>query len=73
MLNDLLVRIETIGKKGFTVSIAYGQCGNNGLLYSVDVLAPDGQCFDKPYSATSFEQAIDIAETEIKERGWIEP
>lgn len=69
--DDLLTRFETLGKQGFVVSIAYGECGNSGLLYSINVLTPSGDSFDKPYGANSFEQAIDIAEAEIKERGWM--
>lgn len=72
-MHDLLSRLEKLGRRGLTVSIAYGPCGSNGeLLYSVDLLSPDRQqFFDSPYVATSFEHAISIAENESKERGWV--
>ncbi len=70
-MNSLLSRFEAIGKKGITVSIVCGYCGGKQLMYSIDVLTLDGRSFDKPFSATTFEQALDIAEIEIKERGWV--
>ncbi len=69
-MNSLLSRFEAIGKKGITVSVVCGYCGGKQLMYSVNVLTLDGLSFDKPFSATTFEQALDIAEIEIKERGW---
>jgi len=71
VLNDLLVRLEALGKMGLTVSIVYGPCGNMGTMYSVDVLSLDGQFFDKPFVCETFEKAVWIAEKETKERGWI--
>ncbi len=65
-----LRRLESLGRRGFIISIVYGPCGKNPPQYSVDVLAPSGESFDIPYSASDFEHAILIAEYEIEERGW---
>lgn len=70
-INNLIMRWEHMGKLGFTVSVCFGPCGNLGLLYSVNVLCRNGDQFDEPYGAESFEKALWIAEKEIKDRGWI--
>lgn len=70
---DLVRRWEELGKRGVTVSICFGHCGDMGFLYSVDALGPNGQTFDKPFAAESLEQAMHIAEKESNERGWIAP
>jgi len=67
-------RLETLGRAGFIISIAFGPAffpdGGKKVIYSVDVRAPDGQGFDQPYEARSFMHAVQIAEQEIKTRGW---
>jgi hypothetical protein len=59
-----------LGADGFCVSIVYGPCGNNGPKFSVDVLSLDGQSFDHPFAASSFDHAVEIAEIEIGKHGW---
>lgn len=67
--------MEQMGRAGFTVSVACGPCGPLPFAWSVQVLAPDGREFDRPYRAYDFAQAIQIAIDEIHRRGWavIEP
>jgi len=69
-LQRLVRRWEELGKRGVTVSICFGRCGDMGMLYSVDALGPDGQTFDGPFGAETLEQAIHIAEKESLERAW---
>ena len=69
-MSDAIARLEALGKAGFTVSIVYGPCGNSGPMYSVNVLTPDFRSFDKPFGARDFAHCVEIAETEIRERGW---
>ena len=59
-----------LGADGFCVSVVYGPCGDRGPQFSVDVLTPDGQSFDRPFQALSFDHAVEIAEIEIGKRGW---
>lgn len=70
MSDEIVKRWMALGRAGFTVSICYGPCGTRGHLFSVYVLTPDFRSFDKPFLAQSLDQAIEIAEKEIKERGW---
>lgn len=71
-LNNIVKRIERFGKNNITISICYGPCGNNGLLWSVNLLNSDFEEFNKPYAANSLKQCLDIAELEAKERNWID-
>lgn len=71
MKGDIFGRLEKIGADGFVVSVCYGPSGIDGPRYSVNVLAPDGASFDKPFGANDFAHCVEIAEIEIKKRGWI--
>jgi hypothetical protein len=53
------------------VSIAYGPMLKGHLLFSVDALCMNGEHFAAPYAAQTFEQAVEIAEKEAMERGWL--
>jgi len=64
------VALDYLAEHGITTSICYGPCGNQGILFSVDVLTRDALSFDKPFGAISLEQAIFIAYTECVRRGW---
>ena len=68
-MSDAIARLEALGKAGFTVSIVYGPCGNSGPMYSVNVLTPDFISFYKSFGARDFAHCVEIAETEIRERG----
>jgi hypothetical protein len=58
-----LTRWEALARSGFIVSVCCGPCGEERpFRWSVDVLAPDGQEFDQPFAAESFEHAIAIAD-----------
>ena len=74
MRGTVFERLEKLGRAGFTVSIAFGPAfypdGGRKITYSVDVVAPDGEGFERPYVAESFLNAVQIAEQQISERGW---
>ena len=75
--DDAIKRLEALGKKGLVVSISYGPYSGSqqyanvegavagDLLYSVDVLWPDGRMFRKPYACKTFAQTVDIAEAAV--------
>jgi hypothetical protein len=63
--------VEGLGQAGVTVSLCYGPCGPDRLAWSVLAIAPDGQEFDRPYAAESFEHAAAIALIEAMRRRWI--
>lgn len=72
LMIEFIRRLEDLGKKGLTISICYGPSGESKeLLYSVDVLTLEYKSFDKPLTADSLKQCLNIAETECKKRGWI--
>ena len=66
----LIERWKALGNAGITVSIVYGEMKGRGLSFSVLAVKGD-EFFKNPYRAESFEQAIEIAETESRKRGWI--
>lgn len=71
--DDAIRKWQQLGAAGLTVSIAYGYCGENGLLFSVNVLSRDFiKEFERPFAARSFEQAVEIADIECRERGWLQ-
>lgn len=63
-------RMAALGREGFTVSICCGPSGRAPFRWTVQVLAQSGEEFARPFAATSFEQAVEIAEVEIEKRGW---
>ena len=63
-------RMTALGRAGFTVSICCGPSGADPLRWSVQVLAPNGAEFDRPFAAQNFAHAVEIAEREIQRRGW---
>jgi len=62
--------LDDIANAGLCVSFAYGPCGDNGVMWSVDVLC-GYESFEKPFAAKSFEHAIRIASIESFRRGWL--
>lgn len=74
--NGLSVPVETwlaeLVEAGLVVSLAYGNCGQLGVMWSVDVLnTKTAETFDKPYGANNLRHACEIAVIESRERGWI--
>jgi hypothetical protein len=69
--SESLERWLALGRAGLTVSICYGPVKPHVLSFSVDVLSTTGQTFEEPIAAGSFEQAVEIAETEALKRGWL--
>jgi hypothetical protein len=65
-----VARMEAIGKRGLTISICCGPSDSQIYRWSVDLLSPNGQMFDRPFAAKSFVQCIEIAEAEIAKRRW---
>lgn len=70
MTQSVESRMEAIGRSGCTISICCGPCGARPFSWSVQVLSPTGHEFDRPFTAHSFEHAVEIAELEIQKRGW---
>lgn len=64
--------VELFAKQGLTISFAYGPCGDKGVFWSVDVLTPEGNMFDKPFLANSLEHAVQIAFAECIARQWFD-
>jgi hypothetical protein len=63
--------MEALGRAGLTVSVCFGPSGNAGCLWSVTVLSGTCEEFDRPYAATSFDHAVEIAKIESIARGWL--
>lgn len=63
-------RLEAIGRLGFLVSICVGPSGATRCQWSVQVLSPSGEEFERPFVAGDFDHVVWIAEREIKIRGW---
>jgi len=61
---DIHARLDLLAEAGLTVSICYGESGDHGRIYSVDVLTPELRSFHAPFGAETLEQAIEIAEIE---------
>ena len=64
-------RLEALGRAGITVSLCCGPCGDAPFRWTVQALSRDGQEFPRPFAAHSFDHAVEIAEVEIKNRGWM--
>lgn len=62
--------LERLGRSGLTVSVCCGPAGRGGFAWSVQVLSRQGEEFDRPFAAESFEHAVEIAELEVKKRDW---
>ena len=69
-MNELVRRWQALAEAGLTVSICYGR-SKDRLIFSVDVMSRIGEIFSKPFAAETLEQAIEIAEKESYQRGWI--
>jgi len=67
-----LALMEELGRSGLTVSVCFGPCGDYLLGWSVDVLNQDGESFERPLAAKSFEDAVAIAIVESTGRGWFD-
>ena len=57
-------RLDALAQTGLTISLCFGECGDLGRLWSVDVLTPKHQSFPKRFAAETLELAVAIAETE---------
>ena len=68
---DAIARFEALGRAGCTVSIACGPCGLEPFRWTVQALSPNGEEFARPFAAQSFAHAVEIAEMEIYQRGWL--
>ena len=62
--SEIHTRLDALADLGLQVSVCYGESGERGRNYSVDVLTPDLRSFPEPFAAKSLEQAIWIAEIE---------
>lgn len=70
MIDDIDSVLKGMARKGITVSIVHGDTDKHGICYSVDVETEDGDSFQKPYAATSINQAVAVALAECTMRGW---
>lgn len=66
-----LEKWEALARAGIAVSICCGPRGATPILWTVTALSSEGAEFDDPFAARDFEHAIEIAELECKERGWL--
>lgn len=69
--DSAIARLEALGRAGITVSVCCGPSGDQPFRWSVQALSPDGDEFEEPYAALSFAHAVEIAEFEIGDRGWL--
>jgi hypothetical protein len=67
---QVIDQMEALGRQGFTIAVCCGPCGSDLFQWSVQVLSPHNEEFERPYLAHSFAHAITIAEVEITRRGW---
>ena len=63
-LSEIHTRLDALADLGLQVSFCYGESGDHGRFYSVDVLTNDLRSFPQPFAAKTLEQAIWIAEIE---------
>lgn len=70
-MEDAVARLEALGRAGFTVSLCCGPSGTAPMRWSVQVLSREGQEFARPFAANDFAHAVEIAEREIEQRGWM--
>lgn len=66
-----VTHLERLGRNGLTVSVCCGPCGAEDFRWSVNVLNRSMEEFDMPFAANSFAHAVEIAEIECRERGWV--
>lgn len=66
-------RWRRLGAAGLCVSVCYGPGPWPGreMYWSVDVLGPRRQAFNRPLAAAGFCHALEIAEAEAMKRGWL--
>lgn len=64
-------RLDSLADSGITVSLAYGKSPRLGRIWSVTCLSRQSEQFSKPYAAESLFQAVQIAQKECEERGWL--
>jgi len=67
---DVVRRWQRLTERGLVVSICCGQIAG-GPLFSVEVMTLKGESFDRPYAASTLDQAVEIAEIEATKRGWL--
>jgi hypothetical protein len=65
-----VARMEAFGRAGLTVSVCCGPAAGV-FRWTVQVLSRDGQEFEAPFAADDFVHAIEIAELEVQQRGWV--
>ena len=62
--DEIHTRLDALADLGLQVSVVYGESGDHGRFYSVDVLTKDLRSFPQPFAAETLEQAIWIVEIE---------
>jgi hypothetical protein len=67
---DAVMRMEALGRDGLIVSVCCGPTETVPFGWSVQLMTRDGEEFERPFAATSFSQAVLIAEIEAVARGW---
>ena len=65
-MEQAIEKLESLGQKGFTISVCYGYSGARGLMYSVDISEID----EGPFYANDFKHAIEVAEIEINKTNY---
>lgn len=72
VIHQIEEHLRRLADAGIMISIAYGPCGSQGCMYSVQCLSREGDEFDAPFAANSILHAAEIAMIECKQRGWVE-
>ena len=69
----LMEKLDELARAKIIVSFAYGQCGNHGIMFSVDMVHHLGLPTGKPpFACRTFPQAVWIAYREAKKLKWID-
>lgn len=72
-MTDVVRLWEELGRSGFAVSVCYGPSRDKGLIWSVQMLGPQGEEFAVPFKAKNLRHALWIARMEIMRRGYAVP
>lgn len=62
--------MDGLAGQGIVTSVAYGPCGDKGNQWTVMLCTIEGEEFDTPIMAVSFQHAMGIALWEAISRGW---
>jgi hypothetical protein len=71
--------LDQMARAGFCVSLVYGPSGNYGpagesreIWWSVNVMNPALEFFERPQLARDFDHAVEIAVVHCRKLGWLD-